>query len=106
MRYYTRKTKNYFGTLNLQSKEDRLLLGDLRREIGNTNIEIREDREIGKIDPENPLGREYSLKVFGRGPRKEAEMKDGVAKGRYGQYLPIRHAIPADVYINQKGLPE
>ena len=58
MRYHSRKTKNYFGTLNLENREDVLLLGDLRREINSTNTEIRMDRNMGKIDPENPLGRE------------------------------------------------
>ena len=42
----------------------------------------------------------FGLHLRGRGPRKEAGLKDGK---NYTSYLPLRHATRIDVYVRARG---
>ena len=44
-------------------------------------------------------GNLFYLHVRGRGPRKEAGLKDGKD---YASYLPLRHATRYDVYLRRR----
>ena len=44
----------------------------------------------------------FYLHVRGRGPRKEAAIKDGKGSRGYDMYLPLRHATRYDVYLRRR----
>ena len=45
----------------------------------------------------------FGLHLRGRGPRKEAAIKDGKGPRGYDMYLPLRHATRIDVYVRARG---
>lgn len=47
-------------------------------------------------------GNLFYLHVRGRGPRKEAAIKDGKGPRGYDMYLPLRHATRYDVYLRRR----
>ena len=47
-------------------------------------------------------GNLFYLHVRGRGPRKEAAIKDGKGSRGYDMYLPLRHATRYDVYLRRR----
>ena len=74
----------YQCTLNPNSQSGSEMLEDIRIAVKDWNKE-----NINKV----------RVEVRGRGPRRNAEIFDGVKKGSYTSYLPLRHATEVDVYI-------
>ena len=60
-------------------------------------LELETVRKALKI-----AGNVFGLHVRGRGPRKEAAIKDGKGPRGYDMYLPLRHATRYDVYLRRR----
>lgn len=60
-------------------------------------LELETVRKALKI-----AGNLFYLHVRGRGPRKEAAIKDGKGPRGYDMYLPLRHATRYDVYLRRR----
>ena len=60
-------------------------------------LELETIRKALKI-----AGNVFGLHVRGRGPRKEAAIKDGKGSRGYDMYLPLRHATRYDVYLRRR----
>ena len=60
-------------------------------------LELETVRKALKI-----AGNLFYLHVRGRGPRKEAAIKDGKGPRGYDMYLPLRHATRYEVYLRRR----
>ena len=84
------RSSNHMHQLNLNNIHDLETLKQFRISVKSHNKEVREGKTSGP---------QVYIKLCGRGPRREAEKIDGVRKGQYQSYLPLRHAKYVDVYM-------
>lgn len=80
----SKRSSNYKCTLNPNSQSGSEMLKTIRTAVKDWNK--------GNSD-------KVRVVVRGRGPRRNAEIFDGVKKGSYTSDLPLRHATEVDVYM-------
>ena len=92
--YHMKENTGYVFTIKMDNPKDLKSLEIFKTTVQKTNTEIRSQFN-GGLNPTHPK----RVMLRGRGPRRQAEIKDGVKKGSYKADLPLKHAVTADVYI-------
>ena len=88
----------WYGPADQEGKRKRLT-HTFKGSKADANKKLRELQNgsyPGDWDKINPK----RLTLHGRGPRRIAELRDGVRKGSYTSDLPIRHSKTVDLYIH------
>ena len=80
----SKRSSNYKCTINPNSQSGSEMLRDIRIAV----------KDLNKVN-----SNKVRVVVRGRGPRRNAEIFDGVKKGSYTSDLPLRHATEVDVYM-------
>tara|TARA_B100000927_G_scaffold230686_1_gene190660 strand:+ start:1638 stop:1973 length:336 start_codon:yes stop_codon:yes gene_type:complete len=105
----SRRSESYIGTYWVDSAGDMLEVEKIRDvvKVINKHNKRKEERALYRFEngyskqPPQKLPR-MRVKLQGRGPRKEAAVKDGTYYHAYDQSLPLRHAKKVDLYIYER----
>ena len=104
-----RYSDSYIGTYWTDCAGDMLEVQKIREvvKVINKHNKNKEKRALYRFEngyskkPPVELPR-MRVKLQGRGPRKEAAIKDGTYYNAYDQSLPLRHAERVDLYIYER----
>jgi len=104
-----RTSDSYIGTYWTDCAGDMLEIKKIREVVKVINKHNKKKEKMALYRFENGYSKQppvqlprMRVELKGRGPRKEAAIKDGTYYHAYDQSLPLRHAKKVDVYIYER----
>ena len=97
-----RGSNTFVGTYWTECAGDMLEVKKIREVIKAVNNEAKWAEQSPWKNKAGVKFPRYRVKLQGRGPRKEAAIKDGRHYHAYDQSLPLRHAERVDLYIYER----
>jgi len=97
-----RGSQSFIGSYWTESAGDMLEVKKIREVIKAVNREAKWAEASPWKNKAGVKFPRYRVKLQGRGPRKEAAVKDGKHWNAYDQSLPLKHAERVDLYIYER----
>lgn len=97
-----RGSQSFIGSYWTESAGDMLEVKKIREVIKAVNKEAKWAEASPWKNKAGVKFPRYRVKLQGRGPRKEAAVKDGKHWNAYDQSLPLKHAERVDLYIYER----
>jgi hypothetical protein len=101
------RAKSYVFTADPQSVTDMQQIVMIKKTVKAMNDQIKQAHRYavrnaifrGQPQPKEPT--RYRVRLMGRGPRRQASLKDYGRTHVYDAYLPQRYAVKFDVYVSE-----